>query len=775
MLLLALATGGRLWFPAQASGQCSVSNWTACTAAIEDWQVPIAGASPAYVVNGPDGALWTTSPGNDSVYRFSATDGALLSMFSIPDNNGHSNGNDLAVGPDGNVWVTVGAPTPPTNYNGSTNNAIVRITPSGVETPYCLSAGATVVQGREGPSCQGLSSGTIVAPTQIVAGSSTDQNSMWFGTNSGGTLIGRISTTTGQSSTYSFPSIATGVFVVSMAQGPSITGTPNSDIWTATYGGATTNSIYEFSVSPSGPTLAQTIALPTGWHPSGMTPGAVDSITGKQKGVWVADNSLNRVGFAGYDGSFTPWNIVAIDPDPANDDASATANGTSTTSPQGVALDSGGNVWTACINIHSICQLDPSTGNVTPWRLPGGIMRPYTVMYGADHNIWYTSVDTSRIGRIDLNPATPPSAGSSPFLMSGQFQYNSYTNNTPILLPGQPLGVTASQGTMEVTMREADRLQRVPLDLQYTAPGTTNPVTGPPGAGSEVTETSTLTQAAQAANPWRTIECGGGCQPSLIQGNIAPGSQEWLTQNNDTIDMVVPAPNPNVGDIWGDSFTLTGSTACCLTAQGIIYLSGPSGITATPTGTVWFTEFMSSHIALASPGMSVLELPTPTPNSEPFAITSTADSVLWFTEARVSQIGSYNPVTSQFAEYPLPIGSQPWGITTGADGAVWFTLRNANAIGRIDPTTHAISTWTLPTANAQPTAIVAAADGRLYITEYLTGKLARLQVAAGTPTWTEWTLPYGNRSFPWWVAPAPDGNIWVTLPYRNQVARLTPP
>jgi streptogramin lyase len=79
------------------------------------------------------------------------------------------------------------------------------------------------------------------------------------------------------------------------------------------------------------------------------------------------------------------------------------------------------------------------------------------------------------------------------------------------------------------------------------------------------------------------------------------------------------------------------------------------------------------------------------------------------------------------------------------------------------------------TAGSQPTAITTGPDGKIYVTEYLSGKVARLSVdALNRATWTEWTLPFGSMSRPYWLATGPDGNMWVTLPYRNEVDYFNP-
>ncbi len=115
-----------------------------------------AGAGPASITTGPDGNLWFTENGTDSIGRITAT--GTVTEFT----NGITSGAslvDITTGPDGNLWFTE-----------SGTDGIGRITPTGTVTEFT----------------NGISSGA--SPTGIVAG---PDGNLWF-TEPGNDSIGRI-------------------------------------------------------------------------------------------------------------------------------------------------------------------------------------------------------------------------------------------------------------------------------------------------------------------------------------------------------------------------------------------------------------------------------------------------------------------------------------------------------------------------------------------------------------------------------------------------------
>src|SRR5262249_57881111 len=102
--------------------------------------------------------------------------------------------------------------------------------------------------------------------------------------------------------------------------------------------------------------------------------------------------------------------------------------------------------------------------------------------------------------------------------------------------------------------------------------------------------------------------------------------------------------------------------------------SEPWAITGTNLsgGTMVFTERAASKIGqMDMSGQVLLELPTPTPDSQPVRITFGPDGKLWLTEFsgnNLARVGGGGGIT----EFPIPTAaSQPGGLTFGPDGAFW--------------------------------------------------------------------------------------------------------
>jgi streptogramin lyase len=123
-------------------------------------------SSPLAITGGPDGALWFTNQGNNSIGRI--TTAGVVSNYTDPS---ISNPFGIAAGPDGALWFT-----------NAGNNSIGRITTAGVISNYT------------DPS--------IVGSEGIAAG---PDGALWF-TSFDGHSIGRI-TTAGVSSNYTDPGI----------------------------------------------------------------------------------------------------------------------------------------------------------------------------------------------------------------------------------------------------------------------------------------------------------------------------------------------------------------------------------------------------------------------------------------------------------------------------------------------------------------------------------------------------------------------------------------
>jgi streptogramin lyase len=137
--------------------------------------------SPQSITAGPDGALWFTNAGNNSIGRISTS--GVVSNFADPSID---QPEGITAGPDGALWFT-----------NSGNNSIGRISTSGEVTYYTAAS--------------------VDQPEGITTG---PDDELWF-TNMANNSIGRI-TTSGDITNYAGPSID---------QPDSIVTGPNGNLW----------------------------------------------------------------------------------------------------------------------------------------------------------------------------------------------------------------------------------------------------------------------------------------------------------------------------------------------------------------------------------------------------------------------------------------------------------------------------------------------------------------------------------------------------------------
>ena len=129
---------------------------------------------------------------------------------------------------------------------------------------------------------------------------------------------------------------------------------------------------------------------------------------------------------------------------------------------------------------------------------------------------------------------------------------------------------------------------------------------------------------------------------------------------------------------------------------------GPYGITATPSGDVWYASLAGSHIARidrASGQATVVEPPTAGQGAR--RIWSDSTGRLWVAEWNAGKVGVHDPSDGSWQEWPLPgAGAQAYAVYVDEDDGVWLTDFTANAIVRFDPPTQTFESIALPAAGA---------------------------------------------------------------------------
>src|SRR6266511_125259 len=115
--------------------------------------------------------------------------------------------------------------------------------------------------------------------------------------------------------------------------------------------------------------------------------------------------------------------------------------------------------------------------------------------------------------------------------------------------------------------------------------------------------------------------------------------------------------------------------------------NGPYGITATPSGDVYYASLAGSHIAridVDTGNASVIEPPTPRQGAR--RVSSDSRGRIWVSYWNTGQVGMYDPAANAWREWKLP-GNAPHVYSVWVDPSdhVWLTEWTSNAIVRFDP------------------------------------------------------------------------------------------
>jgi len=217
-----------------------------------------------------------------------ASDAYLPTLSQYPAGVGPTAGNgaqpqEIAVGPDGNLWYTDEA------------SGVFKFSPTSLEPLPCSSSSPAV-------GCE--VSANAVAPNDIVAG---PDGAMWFTQSAGGNpkggqsyfpaSIGRI-TTHGSYTSYPVPASAR-----SVPDLDAITVGPDADLW---FTESAVNRIGEVTPKAEGPAVHE-FALPTGDR---LAPGVGSSITsadtiapGPGGDIWFTEQGSNAIGVMSTSGA----------------------------------------------------------------------------------------------------------------------------------------------------------------------------------------------------------------------------------------------------------------------------------------------------------------------------------------------------------------------------------------------------------------------------------------------------------------------------------------
>jgi len=122
---------------------------------------------------------------------------------------------------------------------------------------------------------------------------------------------------------------------------------------------------------------------------------------------------------------------------------------------------------------------------------------------------------------------------------------------------------------------------------------------------------------------------------------------------------------------------------------------GPYGITATPSGDIWYVSLAGNHLAKVNldTGESTIVEP-PTPGQGARRVWSDSKGRLWVSEWNSGQLSRYDPADKSWKAW-MPPGDKPRTYSVYVDEAdkVWITQWSSNAIMRFDPATETFESF----------------------------------------------------------------------------------
>ena len=201
--------------------------------------------------------------------------------------------------------------------------------------------------------------------------------------------------------------------------------------------------------------------------------------------------------------------------------------------------------------------------------------------------------------------------------------------------------------------------------------------------------------------------------------------------------------------------------------------SAPHGVIVGPDGAPWITDGGLNAIVRVDPRTRrVRRYPLPASSGYANLNTATFDrrGVLWFT-GQSGIYGRLDPGVGRVKVFPAPRGMGPYGITTTPTGGVYFASLGGSYLGRIDVGTARASVLRPPTAGQGARRAWSDSRGRVWVSEWNAGKVARYDPR--TRGWREWRLR-GPSPMPYAVFVDDRDKIWLSDFGGDALVRFDP-
>ncbi len=238
---------------------------------------------------------------------------------------------------------------------------------------------------------------------------------------------------------------------------------------------------------------------------------------------------------------------------------------------------------------------------------------------------------------------------------------------------------------------------------------------------------------------------------------------------------VAPAPD---GGVWytaqrsgalGRLDPATGKVEHIALGRG----SAPHGVIVGPDGAAWVTDGGLNAILRVDPATrEVRRFPLPPARADANLNTAAFDGkgVLWFT-GQSGVYGRLDPRSGALQVFDAPKGAGPYGITATPDGTIYFVSLAGSYLARIDGATGAATVIEPPTPRQGARRVWSDSHGKLWISEWNAGDLARYDPVSGA--WQSWRLP-GKDPLPYAVYVDAQDIVWLSNFEGDAVLRFDP-
>jgi virginiamycin B lyase len=237
---------------------------------------------------------------------------------------------------------------------------------------------------------------------------------------------------------------------------------------------------------------------------------------------------------------------------------------------------------------------------------------------------------------------------------------------------------------------------------------------------------------------------------------------------------VAPAPD---GTVWytaqgagelGRLDPASGKTTAVPLGDG----SAPHGVIVGPDRAAWVTDGgLNAIVRVDSQTGEVTRFPLPSSSGWANLNTATFDrrGVLWFT-GQSGVYGRLDPRTGAMRVFRAPLGPGPYGIAKTPKGQVWYASLAGSHIARVNLQTGKATVLRPPTRDQGARRIWSDSRGRLWVSEWNSGKVARYDPA--TRRWREWRLP--GQAQPYAIYVDEKDIVWLTDFAASAIVRFDP-